>query len=119
MTNEEILIQLVLELSGDNGSICDMMHDNYNQCDWCEDNCGKNGGTECSACVKRLVLLKKDTLKENSKQSLIERIDEIRANSVTDEDFKRVWGKSIDESVAESMKHWDELEKKVKDKIVK
>ena len=43
------------------------------------------------------------------KQSLVERLDEIRANFVSDEDFKRVWGKSIDECVEEDLKKWDEL----------
>ncbi len=46
--------------------------------------------------------------------SLIERIDEIRANSVTDEDFKRIWGKSIDEHVDELMKFWEECKTKYK-----
>lgn len=35
--------------------------------------------------------------------NVIERIDEIRANSVTDEEFKKVWGISIDECVNELM----------------
>lgn len=43
------------------------------------------------------------------KQSLVERLDEIKANSVSDEDFKKVWGKPIDECVEEDMKKWDEL----------
>ncbi len=46
------------------------------------------------------------------KMSLIERIDYIRANSVTDEEYKKFWGVSIDEHVSELMKHFDErLEK--------
>ena len=49
--------------------------------------------------------------------SLIERIDEIRANSITDEDFKRVWGKSIDEHVDEMMNRWEELEAKYKPEV--
>lgn len=47
-----------------------------------------------------------------SKMSLIERIDEIRANSVTDEEFKSVWGISIDEHVAQMMKWIEEQEAK-------
>lgn len=44
--------------------------------------------------------------------SLIDRIDEIRANSVTDEEFKKVWGTSIDEHVDKMMAHVAEMEKK-------
>ena len=113
MKNEEMLIQLVLEMSGDDCFICDMMHEDFHQVDWCEKNCDKNGGKECAACVKRLIKVRKDTLKANSKQSIIERIDEIRANSVTDEDFKRVWGKSIGESVSELM---EKFNKKLEEK---
>lgn len=46
---------------------------------------------------------------KKNKQTLIERLDEIKANSVTDEDFKRVWGKSIDECVNEDMEKLEEL----------
>ena len=35
--------------------------------------------------------------------NVIERIDEIRANSVTDAEFKRIWGISIDEHVKQLM----------------
>lgn len=49
---------------------------------------------------------------KKKEQTLIERLDEIKANSVSDEDFKRVWGKSIDECVKKDMKKWDELCKK-------
>lgn len=38
-----------------------------------------------------------------TKMNLIERIDEIRANSVTDEEFKRMWGIRIDEHVRQMM----------------
>ncbi len=49
------------------------------------------------------------------KMSLMNRIDEIRANSVTDEEFKALWGKSIDEHVDELMKwaeQWDVQQEK-------
>jgi hypothetical protein len=36
-------------------------------------------------------------------QTIIERIDEIRANSVTNEEFKKVWGVSIEEYVSKLM----------------
>ena len=48
------------------------------------------------------------TNKEN--MSLIDRIDEIRANSVTDEEFKKVWGTSIDEHVDKMMAHVAEID---------
>ena len=41
---------------------------------------------------------------KKDKQSLIERLDEIKANSVSDEDYKRVWGEDIDASVDKIMK---------------
>ena len=47
-----------------------------------------------------------------SKMSLIERIDEIRANSVTDEQFKKMWGVGIDDHVDQLMKWVGEQEAK-------
>lgn len=47
-----------------------------------------------------------------NKMTLMERIDFIRANSVTDEEFKAMWGISIDEHVDRLMtwaKRYDEL----------
>lgn len=41
---------------------------------------------------------------KKDKQTLIERLDEIKANSVSDEDYKRVWGEDIDEGVDKIMK---------------
>ena len=41
---------------------------------------------------------------KKDKQTLIERLDEIKANSVSDEDYKRVWGEDIDKSVDKIMK---------------
>ena len=46
--------------------------------------------------------------------SLMERIDFIRTNSVTDEEFERFWGKSIDECVSELMVHASRLEADVR-----
>lgn len=39
-----------------------------------------------------------------NEMSVMDRIDLIRANSVSDEDFKNLWGHSIDEHVDELMK---------------
>ena len=41
---------------------------------------------------------------KKDKQNLIERLDEIKANSVSDEDYKRVWGEDIDEGVDKIIK---------------
>lgn len=41
---------------------------------------------------------------KKDKQTLIERLDEIKANSVSDKDYKRVWGEDIDEGVDKIMK---------------
>lgn len=42
-------------------------------------------------------------------ENLIERIDTIRANSVSDQEYEQIWGKSLDSKVKQSMKRWDEL----------
>lgn len=43
------------------------------------------------------------------KENLIDRIDTLRANSVSDQDYEQFWGKSLDSKVKQSMKRWDEL----------
>lgn len=51
-------------------------------------------------------------MKKNHEMSVMERIDFIRANSVTDEEFQQTWGYSINdfsEKMAKWMKKWDEL----------
>lgn len=42
-------------------------------------------------------------------RNLIDRIDTIRANSVSDEEFEKTWGESLDRKVKKSMDKWDEL----------
>lgn len=42
-------------------------------------------------------------------RNLIDRIDTIRANSVSDEEFEKTWGESLDSKVKKSMDKWDEL----------
>ena len=53
--------------------------------------------------------------KKNYEMTLMERIDFIRANSVTEEEFRKMWGYSIDdfsERMTVWMEKWDaELEK--------
>lgn len=42
-------------------------------------------------------------------RNLIDRIDTIRANSVSDKEFEQTWGESLDRKVKKSMDKWDEL----------
>lgn len=42
-------------------------------------------------------------------ENLINRIDTIRANSVSDKEFEKTWGESLDRKVKKSMDKWDEL----------
>lgn len=42
-------------------------------------------------------------------ENLIERIDTIRANSVSDEMYEQTWGRSLDSKVKQSMDRWDAL----------
>ena len=58
--------------------------------------------------------------KKNYEMTLMERIDFIRANSVTDDEFKKMWGYSIDEHVEKMMKwcrKFDELSEKSKHEV--
>lgn len=43
------------------------------------------------------------------KENLMDRIDTIRANSVTDKEFEQTWGESLDVHVEKMMGRWDEL----------
>ena len=43
------------------------------------------------------------------KENLIERIDTIRANSVSDQQYEQTWGRSLDSKVKQSMDRWDVL----------
>ena len=50
-------------------------------------------------------------MRKNRKMTLMERIDFIRANSVTDEEFQQTWGYSINDfskKMSKWMKKWDE-----------
>ena len=42
-------------------------------------------------------------------RSLLDRMDTIRANSVSEQEYEKFWGKSLDSKVKESMDRWDEL----------
>jgi hypothetical protein len=50
-------------------------------------------------------------------ENVLDRIDAIRANSVSDIDFEQTWGKSLDKHVEELMGNWDELMAQAKDAI--
>ena len=43
------------------------------------------------------------------KTNLIDRIDSIRANSVSNKEFEQTWGESLDRKVKKSMDRWEEL----------
>lgn len=43
------------------------------------------------------------------KENIMDRIDTIRANSVTDAEFEKTWGRSLDEHVERLMDRWDIL----------
>ena len=47
-------------------------------------------------------------------EKVLDRIDEIRANSVSDIEFEQTWGKSLDKHVEELMRKWDELQAQAK-----
>ena len=49
--------------------------------------------------------------------NLIDRIDSIRVNSVSDEEFERVWKKSLDYYALRLMARWDELQARAKEAI--
>lgn len=51
------------------------------------------------------------------KETLINRLDTIRANSVSPEEFKDTWGVSLDEHVKEMMDYMHEAEVKLKERI--
>ena len=42
-------------------------------------------------------------------ENVLDRIDAIRANSVSDIEFEQTWGKSLDKHVEDLMRKWDEL----------
>lgn len=51
------------------------------------------------------------------RKNLVDRIDTIRANSVTDKEFEETWGRSLDSEVKKSMDRWDELLAQAKEAI--
>lgn len=42
-------------------------------------------------------------------KNLLDRIDTIRANSVSDKEFEQTWGRSLDEGTSKLMDRWEEL----------
>lgn len=42
-------------------------------------------------------------------ETLIDRLDTIRANSVSDQAYEKTWGCSLDSKVKKSMNRWEEL----------
>lgn len=50
-------------------------------------------------------------------KNLMDRIDEVRVNSVTEDEYERVWNRSLDEQVSRMMVHWDELMARAKEAV--
>lgn len=50
-------------------------------------------------------------------KKLIDRLDTIRANSVNEEEFERVWGKSLDDHAKRMVARWDILLAQAKEAI--
>ena len=50
-------------------------------------------------------------------RNLIDRIDTTRANSVSEAEYEKFWGKSLDSGVKKSMDRWEELLAKAKEAI--
>ncbi len=50
-------------------------------------------------------------------ENLIDRLDTIRVNSVSEEEFKRVWGKSLDDHAKRVVARWDKLLAQAKEAI--
>ena len=50
-------------------------------------------------------------------KNLIDRLDTIRANSVSEVEFERVWGKSLDDHAKRVVARWDKLLAQAKEAI--
>ena len=50
-------------------------------------------------------------------KNLMARIDEVRVNSVTEDEYERVWNRSLDEQVSRMMVRWDELMARAKEAV--
>ena len=48
-------------------------------------------------------------MKMKEVKNLIDRIDTIQANSVSEQEYERFWGKSLDSKVKNSMDRWEVL----------
>ena len=47
----------------------------------------------------------------------MDRIDDVRVNSVTEDEYERVWNRSLDEQVSRMMVRWDELMARAKEAV--
>ena len=50
-------------------------------------------------------------------KNLMDRIDEVRVNSVTEDEYERGWNRSLDEQVSRMMVRWDELMARAKEAV--
>lgn len=48
-------------------------------------------------------------MKMTEVKNLIDRIDTIQANSVSEQEYERFWGESLDSKVKKSMDRWEVL----------
>lgn len=50
-----------------------------------------------------------------AKMNIIDRIDTLRANSVTDEQFRATWGMSLNEHIAKMMSHVQKTDARIRE----
>ena len=51
-------------------------------------------------------------------ENLIDRIDTVRINFVSDQEFERVWGESLNEHAKKMMNVWDRLEAQARENFL-
>lgn len=52
-------------------------------------------------------------------KKLLDRIDTIKTNSISDKEFEETWDESLDVKVEKSMNKWDDLLRKTKNNVEK
>lgn len=50
-------------------------------------------------------------------RNLIDQVDSLRAQSISDETFEKTWGRSLDRQVEKMMGRWNELQAQAKKAI--
>ena len=67
--------------------------------------------------MRALYIKKYYNIKMALKMNLLDKLDAIRVNSVTDKDYKEFWGESLDEHVNELMDFAREFDAQIKESI--